>query len=208
MQLKVYVSTTIPRQFIWSCWSLIKSDALAGAEGINMSSPLTAGLEESMDMALPSMDLPSMLLEPTNPQQGSSLVASSSAPLLGGSAHGSVEIESQLSGLAAAGMRDFLSASAPDVADVAQFLCGDEDAAAAADGRARQLVDSSASLASLSSARGSALSMASDTSVVYIGAPSSQPLQPSLPGSPGLCGANTPEVGTSSSNIQNPHFEL
>ncbi|BDA40778.1 probable DNA mismatch repair protein MSH6 at C-terminar half [Coccomyxa sp. Obi] len=165
----------------------------AGAEGISMSSPVTVGLEESMDMALPGMDLPAMLLESSNPQQGSSLVASSSAPLVGGSAHGSVEIESQLSGLAAVGMRDFLSAGAPDVADVAQFLCGDEDAAAATEGGARQLVDSSTSLASLSSARGSALSMASDTSVVYIGAPSSQPLQPSMPGSPGLCGANTPE---------------
>ena len=163
-----------------------------------MSSPLTAGLEDSMDIALPGMDLPSMLLEPTGAQQGSSLVASSSAPLLGGSAHGSVEIESQRSSQAAAGMRDLLSVSAPDVADVAQFLCGDEDAA---EGRPCQLVESSASLASLCSARSSALSMASDNSVVYIGAPSSQPLQPPVPGSPGLCGANTPEVGASPSSF-------
>ena len=165
----------------------------AGAETMSMASPLSAGLEP-MDMQLPGLDLgsacvPSLLLDqPADPQQGSSLVASSSAPLIGGSAHGSVEFQSHLSGAA----RDFLdSASPPDVADVAQFLCGDDE-------DAKQLIVETSG--SLGSTRGSVRSFVSDSTVVHLGLPSSQPAP--LPGSPRICPASapaTPEVRLCSS---------
>ena len=164
-----------------------------GAEAISMASPLSAGLEP-MDMQLPGLDLgsacvPSMLLDnTTDAQQGSSLVASSSAPLLGGSAHGSVEFQSHLA-------KDFLGgASPPDVADVAQFLCGDEE-------DAKAFMETSGSL---ESARGSVLSMVSDTSAVHL--PGLLSPQPPPPGSPSLWAASTSATPEVRPLATQPHF--
>lgn len=200
-------SMTMPPPTVGDCnLDALMCELGAGAEAISMDPPLSTGLEP-IDMHLPGLadlgsdGMPSMLLDAASPvalQSGaaaSSLGGSSSVqPLVGGSGHGSMEFESHLSGLVNASACDFLPGAPPaDVADVAQFLCVD---ATEEDAQMKDLALAEAS-SSLTSARGSARSLVSDSTAVQLSPPTSQLLQPGSPLMASASISNTPEVSRS-----------